>query len=354
MRSLLRSTLAALFLSAAVGGAALAQPTAPASATQSSAGSAVTSGMTSRAALPKPQRLGGTDRYEQSVMASQSLARRHADIVYVASGEKFPDALSAASIAGLHDVPLLLTARDGLPEVVRREIVRLTPMTIVIVGGEASVSENVASQLSRTVTGVTVTRVGGADRFAVSRSLIRDPLVGAPASKTMMLATGAQFTDALSAAPASAKINAPVLLVDGGETAPTSDESVLLAARGTNVAVIVGGEASVSAALKTSLDATLTTFRAAGPDRFTTSVAVNSSTFGSADIAYLASGVSFPDALSGAPAAAHFDAPLYLVRPDCVPTVVLDDLARLAPTTIVMLGGPATLGQGVADLVPCA
>jgi putative cell wall-binding protein len=354
MRSLLRSTLAAVLLSAVVGGAVVVQSPAPVSATQSSAESVSTSGVTSRAALPKPQRLGGTDRYEQSVLASQSLALRHADIVYVASGEKFPDALSAASIAGLHDVPLLLTPRDGLPDVVRREIVRLTPMTIVIVGGEASVSESVASQLSRTVTGVTVTRVGGADRFAVSRSLIRDPFVGAPTSTKIMLATGVQFTDALSAAPASAMINAPVLLVDGSETSSTSDESALFSARGTNVAVIVGGESSVSAALKTSLDATLTTYRVAGPDRFTTSVAVNASAFKSADTAYLASGVSFPDSLSGAPAAAHFDAPLYLVRPDCIPAVVLDDLARLAPTTIVMLGGPATLGQGVANLVPCA
>jgi putative cell wall-binding protein len=354
MRSLLRSTLTAMLLSAVVGGAALVQPPSPASAAQPSTGSSATSGATSRAALPKPQRLGGVDRYEQSVLVSQSLARRHEDIVYVASGEKFPDALSAASIAGLHDVPLLLTARDGLPEVVRREIVRLTPMTIIVVGGEASVSENVASQLSRAVTGVTVTRVGGADRFAVSRNLIRDPLVGAPPSTKIMLATGAQFTDALSAAPASAAINAPVLLVDGAESQPTPDESVLLAGRGVKVAVIVGGEASVSASLKTSLDATLTTLRAAGPDRFTTSVAVNASIFGSADAAYLASGVSFPDALSGAPAAAHYDAPLYLVRPDCVPSVVLDDLARLAPKSIVMLGGPATLSQGVADLVPCA
>jgi putative cell wall-binding protein len=354
MRSLLRSTLAAVLLSAAVGGAVLVQPLAPASATQSSAGSAATSGMTSRAALPTPQRIGGADRYEQSVLASQSLSIKHADIVYVASGEKFPDALSAASIAGLHDVPLLLTARDGLPDVVRREIARLTPMTIVIVGGEASVSETVASQLSRSVTGVTVTRVAGADRFAVSRSLILDRLVGAPDSTAIMLASGAQFTDALSAAAAATELHTPVLLVDGTETRPTSDESALFTARGTSVAIIVGGESSVSAALKTSLDATHTTHRLAGPDRFTTSVAVNAAVFESADIAYLASGVSFPDALSGAPAAAHYDAPLYLVRPDCVPSVVLDDLARLAPKSIVMLGGPATLGQGVADLVRCA
>ncbi|MFB2555439.1 cell wall-binding repeat-containing protein [Herbiconiux liangxiaofengii] len=344
-------SLAAIVLLAAVAGGATA-PAAAAGAVPSGE-AAPPAEPAARKPLPRPERLGGADRYEQSVMVSKTMQLRHVDIVYIASGEKFPDALSAASVAGLHRSPLLLTARDTLPESVRREVLRLTPTTIVIVGGEASVSEAVALQLSQTVSGVTITRVGGADRYEVSRNLIRDPLVGSRTT-ALFIATGSQFTDALSAAPAARQVQASVLLIDGGESAPTMAERMVFDELTVDYAYIAGGPASVSSALERSLQVTMTTERLAGPDRFAASVAIANRAFARAEVAYLASGVNFPDALSGGPVAAYNEAPLYLVRPDCVPEVVLNDLARLNPKSIVMLGGPATLGEGVQNLTLCA
>ncbi|NQX35395.1 cell wall-binding repeat-containing protein [Herbiconiux sp. VKM Ac-2851] len=302
--------------------------------------------------LPRPERLGGLDRYAGAVAASVAMGLRHVETVYVASGENFPDALSAASVAGINGAPLLLTARETLPDVVRREIARLTPATVVVVGGELAVSEVVALELSRAATGATVTRITGTDRYEVSRRLVSDPSVGAAGSPRMIAATGRQFPDALSSAPVAAKLSSPVVLVDGLEAEPTAAETALLAEMATTSVLLAGGTASISAPLETAMKRTVLTQRFSGGDRFATSVALNA-TFTEAKIAYLASGQSFPDALSGGPLAARFEAPLYLVRQDCVPQVVLDDLARLAPEKIVLLGGSLVLTAGVESLTPC-
>jgi glucose/arabinose dehydrogenase len=62
-----------------------------------------------------------------------------ADRVYVATGLNFPDALSGATAAAGYGAPILLTATTSLPDSVRAEVVRLTPDTVIILGGQAVV-----------------------------------------------------------------------------------------------------------------------------------------------------------------------------------------------------------------------
>lgn len=93
------------------------------------------------------------------------------------------------------------------------------------------------------------------------------------------------------------------------------------------------------------------TGRLAGADRFDTSVAVSQAAFPSpgADIpaAYVANAYTFPDALGAAPAAAKLGGPLLLSMPTAVPTVVLNELARLKPATIYVAGGALALSDDV-------
>jgi putative cell wall-binding protein len=311
-----------------------------------------------KAAVPV-MRIHGVDRYDQAVQVSR--AKREADLVYLASGEKFADALSASAVAGAHRSPLLLTPRDSIPQGVVDELVRLQAKSIVIVGGPASVSDAVMSTISQSVTGATVTRVGGADRYEVSRNLIQDATVGIPRAELLFVATGATFPDALTASPAAVHAGqqppilssgAPVLLVNGAQTAPSGPESQLLASTGTTTIRIVGGTNSVSASFEASL-AGFDVSRIAGADRFEVGAGINQNTFASASKVYLSSGVAFPDALSGGPLAASKSSPLYVVQTNCVPAAVLGEIGRLGPSSVVILGGPNTLGPGVESLTPC-
>lgn len=90
--------------------------------------------------------------------------------------------------------------------------------------------------------------------------------------------------------------------------------------------------------------------RLAGGDRFATSAAISynfyndGTAFGTGPVTYVASGVDFPDALSASAAAASFGGPLLLTRPDFVPQSILDELTRLKPKKIVVVGGLNAVG----------
>ncbi|WP_150306522.1 cell wall-binding repeat-containing protein [Planctomonas psychrotolerans] len=325
-------------------------------------GSSATVGVTLGAAVsatdpgPAVLRLGGTDRFDTAVRVSS----RHAPgvpVAYVASGAAYPDALSAAPAAAAGGGPLLLTLPGELPASVLAELRRLRPAAIVVVGGTASVSDAVYSQL--TTLAPTTTRVWGADRYATSRAVIEHAF-GASRVGRVYLATGRNFPDALSASAAAGAQSGAVLLVDGA--ADTLDaESTALLRRVTPVDVaLAGGTHVLSAGIER--DAMRLGFsggvrRMAGTDRFGTTRMVNADVgfaFSSADSVYLANGYSFPDALAGAALAGQRKAPLFIVPGACVPAGIRGDILDFDPDTLVLLGGRVSLTTAVESLTPCA
>lgn len=89
--------------------------------------------------------------------------------------------------------------------------------------------------------------------------------------------------------------------------------------------------------------------RLAGPDRFATAAAVAARFPTGVETVYVASGATFPDALAGAALAGREGAPILLALPDRVPDATLAALERLDPERVVVLGGPPTLSEAVAD-----
>ena len=78
------------------------------------------------------------------------------------------------------------------------------------------------------------------------------------------------------------------------------------------------------------------TDRIGGSDRYATSALISKETFDpGVAVAYLASGVNYPDALAGGAVAGHQGAPVLLTKPDAIPTDVAKELERLKPGKIV-------------------
>jgi hypothetical protein len=92
-------------------------------------------------------RLWGADRYGTSVAISEASFAPGVPVVYVAVGTGFADALSVAPVGGVEGAPVLLTRTGSLPGVVARELDRLDPDRIVVVGGPAVLSNVVIQQL---------------------------------------------------------------------------------------------------------------------------------------------------------------------------------------------------------------
>ena len=274
-------------------------------------------------------RLSGADRYATAVEVSKNHFGGSPNLV-LASGEKFPDALSAAPLAGVLDCPLLLTKAGSLPAVVQAEVTRLHVTTCHIVGGTGAVSQAVANWL--TSHGVAVTRISGADRYETSALVARmmrtwttNPALAAYPrfGHEALFASGVTFADALAAAPIGAAKEWPVLLVKTSSV-PTSVASAVDDLDITG-GFVVGGNAAIDNACYVQIGAALgqggpvvMPTRWAGADRYATAVAAveYAAQQGWIDLdrVGLASGTSFPDALAGGAALGVDGCPVLLTK----------------------------------------
>ena len=96
--------------------------------------------------------------------------------------------------------------------------------------------------------------------------------------------------------------------------------------------------------------------RLAGADRFRTAVEVSKRAFPTpavpgpdplAPVVFVANGLDFPDALAAGPAAGKLGGSLLLTNPTSLPTVVRDEIVRLDPSTIYIVGGTGAVSASV-------
>lgn len=88
--------------------------------------------------------------------------------------------------------------------------------------------------------------------------------------------------------------------------------------------------------------------RIAGVDRYATAAAISAATSPpGVPVAYVANGGAFPDALTGAAAAAHLGGPLLLVTRTTIPSSTAGELSRLRPGRIVVVGDGNVISSGV-------
>lgn len=299
-------------------------------------------------------RVAGADRFATAVAVSQrAFPTVGAGVnVVVVNGNSFADALSAGPLANDVNGSLLLVSGTSIPEATRAEIERLNPTSIYIVGGTSVVSSAIEEQLRPYAANPDfVYRIAGADRYATSRAVVER--IG-PGINNLLIATGRDFPDALSAVPAANAFGrGALLLVDGARSSLDAATRTLLNGRTSADFWVVGGTGAVSAPLVADIQTIAPVVRLSGADRYATSQAVAFQFFVQADEAYLANGSGFADALAAGPAAADAGAPVYLTRQTCIPTVVYDDILAVFANRIILVGGTGVLTDGVATFTEC-
>ncbi|KGN33720.1 lytic transglycosylase [Knoellia sinensis KCTC 19936] len=88
--------------------------------------------------------------------------------------------------------------------------------------------------------------------------------------------------------------------------------------------------------------------RIAGQSRYATAAAVASTGWPSgADEVLIATGENFPDGLAASAVAGGREAPLLLTASQSLPLPTQDELIRLEPTTVHVIGGPGAVSEGV-------
>jgi putative cell wall-binding protein len=228
----------------------------------------------------------------------------------------------------------------------------LTSYSLAIGSGIADTNGNRLSYAKWSFsTGRAVTRLAGADRYATAAAISAASF--SPGVPVAYLATGASFPDALTGGAAAAKAGGPVLLttLSGLPAATAAELGRLKPGR----IVVLGGAGVISNAQLSSLAAYTSggVTRLAGADRYATAAAISAASYpadGPATV-YLATGATFPDGLAGAPVAGRASAPLLLTMPTSLPAAVADELRRLNPSRVVVLGASGAVSDGVLAAV---
>jgi putative cell wall-binding protein len=286
-------------------------------------------------------RLAGENRYRTATVLSQRSHPDGAQDVFLATGERFPDALGGGSAAAAAGAPVLLTPPGALPAEVAEEIGRLAPERITVLGGPAAIAPSVVAQLEAT-TGAAVTRLGARDRYgtAAAISAAHHP----EGADVVYLATGERYPDALAGAVLAAREDAPILLTQRDVLAPATAEEI--ARLQPSKVVALGGAAAISEGVLAQAAGTAGTAseRIFGSDRYETAVAVSKRLAGgTASTVFVTTGTNWADAMVAAAPAHASGAPVLLVPHGDLPRAVTEELTRLQPSTVVVLGGYAAV-----------
>ncbi|KUO76261.1 MAG: N-acetylmuramoyl-L-alanine amidase [Desulfosporosinus sp. BRH_c37] len=258
------------------------------------------------------ERLSGLDRVETALKISQK-GWDSAQTVILCENSDYPDAIASTPFAVSLNAPILLSKGNSIDPRVVNELKRLKPQKIILLGGTACLQPSIEKELDNLA--LQWERIGGADRFETSILLAKHL-----SSDTLILANGDDFPDALSAATFAGIKQIPIVL-----TSTTLPKSVIqyYQATGPKHLIVIGGEVVIPSADLSKNNLTVET-RLAGLDRYETNAKVTAymkDAYESDDL-FLASGITFPDAVAGTVLASKFKAPLLLTEKEDIPPSV--------------------------------
>lgn len=213
------------------------------------------------------ERISGSNRYETSIKVSK---KNKSDIIVLASGKSYPDALSAVNISNKFNGQTILTNGEiSIINVIKSRNAK----KIYIVGGESSVPKSVEEKIK--ADGFEVERIAGSDRYETSRNTIK-----VAGYKSVGVCSGQNYIDALSAAALLKQDNSGLLLVNGKKPYTVdSNINVKYTFGGVNSVIQNGGE------------------RISGTSRYSTAVEIANRVKNPKSLA-IVSGSNYPDALS--------------------------------------------------------
>ncbi len=295
---------------------------------------------------PHFTRLAGVDRYGTAAAAALASWPTGADVVFLASGGSWPDALTATPLAAAMDAPILLAAASALPTVTADALRTLAPKRLIVVGGAGVIATDTAQAAAQAagIPGRAFERVAGEDRYETAIRIAER--LGDPRGGQVFVTTGECFADAISISAYAASNQSPIVLVRRASV-PACTRAYLDAHRAAiGSLAVIGGPGAVSEDVVTELASTAMTRRLAGADRYETNLVVARTFWPTGAIApFVANGSDFPDALVAGRVAGDAGQPVLMLGRKYLATrwreYLMNEQARFNAFTVV--GGPAAV-----------
>ncbi len=290
-------------------------------------------------------RLHGVNRFETAVEISRTAFPENADAVVLARGDEFPDALAGVPLAHTKGGPLLLSHSHELPVETENEMERILSEgdTVYILGETAAVHREVEDRLE--AMGYEVVRLGGISRFETAVEIANELAPESP--DEVFLTTGLNFADAVSGSSPAARRGSPIILTRPGELPEVTESYLEENADAIDDIQVLGGEAAVEEEVFGDVDGFGDAHRIHGINRWETATEIAETFFTQPEIATMATGLEFPDALSGGVFAALNEAPLLLTGTGELPDWPRDYITEEALLKIWIFGGEAAVSDEV-------
>jgi putative cell wall-binding protein len=214
-----------------------------------------------------------------------------------------------------------------------------------------------SSSQSSSAAGVTTGRVGGANRYATSALAAEQAFPhGSPVA---VLASGADFPDALSASGLAGDLDAPLLITDPSSLSPETLAG-LQALKVTTV-YVVGGSVAVGPAVLSMLTADGFTIgkQYGGVNRYDTSAQIAEDMsargligkMGGARAAFVVSGTNFPDGVAAGAPAWKYHLPVIVTDPNTLRPETIAALTAAGIVHVLIVGGPGAVSPAVEQAI---
>ena len=155
------------------------------------------------------KRIAGANRYETSAILAQNVKDMTGSdklILITGVNNKEADALTVSSLATKSQIPVMMTKANELDSNARAKINSWKPSQVIVVGGQATISDRVMGQINVN----SKTRVAGATRFETAAKIAKQAY---PNANHVFVTNGYKAVDALAAGAVTAKAKSPILLV---------------------------------------------------------------------------------------------------------------------------------------------
>lgn len=182
---------------------------------------------------PNVIRLDGINRYETcSKVVNESWSQ--CDYAILVNSNMFADAVASSPLSQKYDAPILLTEGNNLTSSTKEQLQRLSVKNVYIIGGTGVISDDVVSSLKSL--DINVKRIGGKNRYETSIDVAKELSNNV---NGFFIVSGDNFKDALAVSPIAAKMQYAIILISKGSV-PESVKSYLANNKDKDL-VLVGG-----------------------------------------------------------------------------------------------------------------
>ena len=295
---------------------------------------------TPQVSTQQSNRFAGVTAEGTAVQISKATFTTGADTIIIAQANQFPDALAGAPLAYKLQAPILLSPSSGLTEEVRREIERLAPKTIYLLGGTAALSSTIESELQQKYE---IKRLAGYTAEGTACEIARE--LGTKGKA--VIASVRYFQDALVISSWAARQGVPILLTEAQTL--SADTKAVLKELSITQTLVIGGAAVVGPSV---LDQLPFPKRISGYTAYDTAAAVLQVYPPTTNKLEIATGENYPDALTGAVRASLYGSMVVLVPTKTIIPPSLNTLLKSwKGKQVEAFGGLLALPENVVQTV---